>query len=39
MAAWSTDERHRRNPYLGPMLGTQARGATVKVMPRDRPTR
>jgi hypothetical protein len=29
----------QRSPYLGPILGTQARAATVRVMPRDRPTR
>jgi hypothetical protein len=27
--------KYRRSPYLRPMLGTRARSATVKVMPRE----
>jgi hypothetical protein len=27
--------KYRGNPYLGPMVGTSARSATVKVMPRE----
>lgn len=29
--------KYRGSPYLGAMIGAQARAATVKVMPRNRP--
>lgn len=31
--------KYRGSPYLAPMVGTKARAATVKVMPRERPPR
>lgn len=30
--------KYRGSPYLGPMIGTRARSATVKVMPRESDT-